>query len=144
MYSHKDQKGKGNPQKPMTDAEEQQCLAAGVQLHSLSKGGTYNPYTNQPMTPGFNSQGETFHGKTIETPLGLVGKISLNQPNPAGWRTMTLDEGKGIKDHLNKLMSQWSIVGFTQGKFDGPGYGSQFHSNYGSECGEKFVVKNNY
>lgn len=60
---------------------------------------------------------------------------------PAGWRVMTLEEGKSYKQSLLKFLGAWSIVGFDRGKIDGSGYGSKISDTRGSECGEIFIIQ---
>jgi len=38
------------------------------------------------------------------------------------------------------MLGTWSIVAFSGGKLDGPGYGCTIHNSYGNECGEKFII----
>jgi hypothetical protein len=39
------------------------------------------------------------------------------------------------------MLTEWSIVAFDYGKIDGEGYGGKIHDSYGSECGEKLIVR---
>ena len=52
-----------------------------------------------------------------------------------GWRRLKITEGRRIKDYLNQLLEEWSIVAFETGKLDGFGYGNVFSETYGPECG---------
>lgn len=54
---------------------------------------------------------------------------------------MTYQEGNTYKEQLKQMLGEWSIVAFDHGKIDGSGYGNLIHESYGSECGEKFIVK---
>lgn len=67
----------------------------------------------------------------VETPIGMVAKISFSVPIPPGWRQLTIEEGKEIKEYLNQLLEEWSIVAFKTGKLDGFGYGNKFMESYG-------------
>ena len=40
---------------------------------------------------------------------------------------MTLNEGTKLRTSLNKLLDEWSIVAFENGKLDGHGYGNKIH-----------------
>jgi hypothetical protein len=44
---------------------------------------------------------------------------SIKSSIPAGWRVMTLEEGKSYYKTLLPLLGAWSIVGFDRGKIDG-------------------------
>ena len=77
----------------------------------------------------------------VQTPLGMVVKMSFSQPVPPGWRRLTIDEGRESKGSLDELLDEWSIVAFETGALDGFGYGNKFRENYGEECGEGFVIK---
>jgi hypothetical protein len=46
-----------------------------------------------------------------------------------------------MKNQINEFLGAWSIVAFRNGKLDGPGYGNKFSDSYGSECGEKVIIK---
>lgn len=78
---------------------------------------------------------------SVETPLGLVAILDREIPVPAGWRRLRLEEGKQIKENLNEILEEWSIVGFEDGKLDGYGYGNNFSETSGAECGEGFIIK---
>ena len=79
----------------------------------------------------------------VETPLGLVMKVGLTEPILYGWRALRIDEGREIKDYLNQLLQNWSIVAFATGKIDGFGYGNKISETYGPECGELFILQAN-
>lgn len=71
----------------------------------------------------------------MKTPLGLVVKCGLHEQFPPGFRVLTMKEGREIKNELNTMLSEWSIVAFESGKLDGFGYGNKFMEAYGNECG---------
>lgn len=57
-------------------------------------------------------------------------KCKLNCEIPAQWRKLTREEGQEVKNDLNKMLDQWSIVAFSNGKIDGAGYGNKIHTAY--------------
>ena len=67
--------------------------------------------------------------------------VPLKDQIPAGWRMLTYSEGQTYKSQLVTLLTEWSIVAFDHGKLDGHGYGNAFSDTYGSECGERFIVR---
>lgn len=79
--------------------------------------------------------------KSVDTPFGEVQIAKIDSALEPGWRRMRLEEGKQVKEQLNKLMGSWSIVAFQTGKLDGTGYGNNFHETCGSECGEMFILR---
>lgn len=71
----------------------------------------------------------------VDTPLGPVRKLRIDGQVPAGWRELEYHEAQTIKQDLNKILDQYSIVGLKTGKLDGSGYGNKFTQTRGSECG---------
>ncbi len=65
----------------------------------------------------------------------------MNSSVPNGWRVLEYSEGLDLKPQLNQFLSDWSIVAFKTGKLDGFKYGNKFMESYGSECGERFIIK---
>lgn len=45
---------------------------------------------------------------------------------------LDLNSGRQIHNFLNRLLEEWSIVGFIDGKLDGHGYGNNFHEQAGA------------
>ena len=80
-------------------------------------------------------------GTCVPTPIGIVCKVKINLDLSVTWRKVTLDEGKTIKEDLNKIMDYWGIVAFETGKLDGFGYGNVFSDTYGPEAGEVFITR---
>lgn len=78
---------------------------------------------------------------TVDTPLGAVTTNPINEPIPEGWRILSLQEGKQIKEHLLELVGEWGIVGFDTGKLDGSGYGNNISDTRAEECGEIFIIQ---
>jgi hypothetical protein len=70
----------------------------------------------------------------------MVKTIPIAQNPPYGWRVLTIEEGREIKQQLLPLMDQWGIVAFKTGKLDGQGYGFKISESYGKECGNKFII----
>ena len=79
--------------------------------------------------------------KNVNSPYGLVCIVKSEAGIPAGWRKMTMEEGKKSKCCLERILEEWSVVGFQTGKLDGPGYGSKFSDNQ-EAVGEFFIVQN--
>lgn len=77
----------------------------------------------------------------VQTQLGLVIKCGLHEAFPVGFRVMKMEEGIKVKEALNTMLGQWSIVAFEKGKLDGFGYGNKFMEAYGAECGERFIIE---
>ena len=67
--------------------------------------------------------------------------MSLNLVIPSGQRKLRINEGRKIKDYLNELLDNWSVVAFETGKLDGFGYGNKFMETYGPQAGELFIIK---
>lgn len=70
-----------------------------------------------------------------------IRKVGLHTPVPCGWRILARGECYRFKCQLNQMLGQWSIVAFDVGKIDGWGYGNKISEGYGSECGEKFIIR---
>jgi len=72
-------------------------------------------------------------------------KVPLGDEIPNGWRIMTLEEAKKYKQEVNEVCdyknNKWFIVAFETGRLDGLGHGNKFSENYGSEVGEKIIIK---
>ena len=79
--------------------------------------------------------------KHTDTPIGIVAILNFSQPFPQGWERLSYQEAQPILHLLKPILSEWSIVAFSQGKMAGSGYGYEIQQNYGKECGEGFILK---
>jgi hypothetical protein len=99
------------------------------------------PYISLPRVPRVFDTTNNFCDRTTSK-IDEVRIVPLCAAIPAGWRIMTYEEGSCMKEELKSLLTQWSIVAFDHGELEGPGYGYKINPTYGSECGEKFIIKN--
>ena len=70
--------------------------------------------------------------------------IAMKDNIPDGWRNLELFEAKEMKSRVHnvcKYAGDWYIVGISQGKIDGTGYGNKIHDTRGKECGVKIIIK---
>lgn len=112
-----------------------------MEFHRLPKATDRNALRRLILGESAPTPGSNDYCSWLTSGIHDVKIIRLCDPIPEGWRVMTMDEGRCMKDDLQKMLTQWSIVAFDHGKLEGPGYGYALSETYGSECGERFVVK---
>ena len=76
----------------------------------------------------------------LDTPLGVLKKISVNQPIPVGFRILTMAEGRRIKPRLNQIIDEYENVGLLEGVLCGDAFDNQFHFGFSLPFSTIFVI----
>ena len=50
--------------------------------------------------------------KHVQTPSGMVYIIEKSSEVPAGFRKLTIGEGRELVTYLNTILDEWAVVGF--------------------------------
>lgn len=75
-----------------------------------------------------------------DTPLGVLMKIGRNVPIPAGFRVLSMAEGRRIKPRLNQIMGEFEIVGLLEGVLCGDALGNEFRFDLSLPFSSIFVI----